>query len=452
MAVSLNTVTRASLATSGSTATIVSSIGNLIVVSCALSVVSQQQTISSITDNKSNTYVLAAGSLQTGELNVTPGDAEIWYAANAATGVTTLTVNFTGAQTFLIAVYDCLGADPALPLGYCNMYNDNYTSLGSSAPFGPSMGYSNGGTIFIAVLSPTTGLANVTAINSPFTFDGSGANNAGFAHYVNSSSGYVCPTWTLASPQSWTSVGCVFVSQVQSTFTQVRLDYGGMAAAGTAVSSNGITTAPNDLVVLIGQTDTGKAVTPFTDNYNNNWTFVAGMNPFDPGSGYEIAVAWGILSNGGTKHRFTFNHASASGPSISVFIVKPTTGTPVLNTTAKVSTASGGPNYTNVSITPSVADLLIAYLAINGANQTSFAAGASWLLGQFQLDNTNLDSSALEFQLAAAGGSTSDNFTGTTSAVPAREIILSFTSSLGGPDGSGMCSDAQYHWLGGDDN
>jgi len=142
-------------------------------------------TVKSVSDNKGNAYrwVSIRGS--------DPASVEeIWYAANAAPGVTTVTINLTQSSYDDVNFYDCSGA-AAEPFDSAAAVNGQSNFSTNDAFSGPSVSASTGGVI-IALIAVELG--NVSGVGSPFTFDPQLQNN-GWAHFLNVSPGTYTPTW-----------------------------------------------------------------------------------------------------------------------------------------------------------------------------------------------------------------------------------------------------------------
>jgi hypothetical protein len=227
---------------SGSPVTVTSSTGNLSVVGLSLG---PNTSASAVTDSKGNSYKRAGVPTPNSGGN---RPLEVWYAANATTGITTVTITFSGGGTIAVGIYDCSGADTNNPLAAYSQSGIDQPA--TTNPVGPTVQVPTGGGILIAVINASATIA------SPFTLDGSGLGE-GFGSDVNVSSGTFTPSWTISS-STWDGITVAFKSTtgvpllvVQSAF------YSSFPATITS------TTAGNLIVIALSSDQT---VTGFSDN------------------------------------------------------------------------------------------------------------------------------------------------------------------------------------------
>lgn len=201
----------------------------------------------------------------------------------------------------------------------------------------------------------------------------------------------------------------------------------------TSITTGSITTSVGDLVILVGHVfSVGPAATPFTDSNTNTWTQISGLNPFsDATENVKVTVAYSILTAAGVGHTFTYTIAASESPSMSVLAVTPS-ATPTLNASGTGSgRVASSTTHTGATGTPSAGDLLFASFDHTGAN-ISITAGGSWTLGDTEPNGNSYLPSGSEYQLSAAGGSTTDSFT-TGAAAASADVICAFSISGGGP-------------------
>jgi len=405
---------------SGTVNSVTSSVGNLSIVVVVEE--NSSSTISSVADNKGNTYYLAVMHIES-----RLGPTEIWYAPNATTGITTITLNFS-AGLAIATFYDCSGA--ALnPLVCSDFIESNATGSSTTNPVGPTVNYNVGGGLVVSTIS----FSNTTvSVASPFTLDYSLAGVGGMAHYAYSTAGVFAPSWTLVLAESWAGSSALFAS---STGTDnIRFSKGKSYLGLSTISSNPLITAVGDLVILTFPVDSSSGSNPiFSDNKGNTFTNISTMSPYTGGGGFDYA-AYCILTTAGTNHIFTYNTTSLSYGPILALVITPSS-TPTFNANGVGFTSSSVTNYTNASCSPTSTDFLVSFVEGFGGLESSWAAGASWLLGPFELDgNSYQDPTACAYQLSAVGGSTTDNFTvSPTASKSIGELIFSFTIPGGGP-------------------
>ena len=402
--------------TTGTANTVTSSTGNLSVVSIILGI-SGAAAVTSVTDDKGNTYVSAG--FRTGQVGGV--DVELWYAKNATTGITAITVNWSGGGNGFIAVYDCSGAHAVSPLQAYTAWEATYADS-LPADVGPGVGYSQGGGIAISVIHSNSA---VTAVGSPWTFTGGTGGNQGFASMLPSSAGLYSPSWTTPSV-SWWGITVYFASVLDPNWTLVRQAINVSSSAATSVTTTGVNTSAGDLVIIMGSADSGHQTSPiFTDSVGGNvWNTFTGMNPYSHAGGYDLYMGYSILVNGGVGQTFTFNFTSNTGNVVIVLVVTPRT-TPTVNAQVTGTTSPANTAHTAASGTTTAGDLLFSAMTDGGA-PTSFTANGSWILGGNEPDDATYDSCATAWQLNSAGGSTHDDFT-TGSGNTSNEALVSFS-------------------------
>jgi hypothetical protein len=181
----------------GTAQTVPSSTGNLSVVTVCLGI---GATVTSVTDNKTNSYV-SAGTRGT---DTHGGDCEIWYAKNAATGITSVTVNYSGAANSAgCGFYDIGGADTVSPL---DAYNSLSNQAVSGSLSGPSVTPGSSGDCILTCVA-TGGTAS--APGGGFTLDAS-TNGDGFAHELDATISAQTPTWTQSPTDTWCGATAAF--------------------------------------------------------------------------------------------------------------------------------------------------------------------------------------------------------------------------------------------------
>jgi hypothetical protein len=410
------TVSSAGLS-SGASLTTSSSTGNLSAVAICLSAVAGL--VNSVTDNKSNAYLLGV------KKDDTLSDLEIWYAPNATTGITSVTVTFVGTATMLFAVYDCSGALTTNPFVNADFIESNATgSTATTNPVGPTVNYNYGGTFSIAICFST---GSVSAVSSPYTLDL--ASHNGLAHAAFAGTGVFQPSWTTLVSQPWAGVNALFASNAGSN--NIRFLKGKSGSNLPSIQASPVTTAIGDLVILIDVSSGGSAPF-FTDNKGNTFINVPGMNPFSGGGG-DSNVGYCILTSAGTNHIFQFNSAfNTTGPILGIVITPNIT--PTLTDKNIAFTSSSGTTFTGVSCTPHAGDYLFNWTDVQDGQESSFTANGSWILGPFELDgNSYSDPQTLTYQLNAVGGSTSDNSSVSPNAASAVEAIIAFTIAASSP-------------------
>jgi hypothetical protein len=405
MAIAADHVTIGVIST-GVPQTVTSSTGNLSVVILWLNTAG---VVTSITDNKGNTYLLA----------IQNGTQSCWYAPGSATGITAIIVNFTGGGVGEAGFYDCSGAHAVNPLVNAD-YMDLNTTSATTNPIGPTSNYPIGGGIAISLIVGGT----VSAVASPFTLDNTA--NAGIAHNAFASAGIFAPSWTTLSGQ-WSGIIVVFASSTGTS--NIRFAKSKNASvAGTFTTTNPITTAVGDLVCVIGTSDAGKSGT-FSDSFSNTYLPVTGMNPYSGTAGdFDVYASYCVLpiAKAGNSHTFNFNYTADGGPVLLVMVITPSVA-PTINAHGVGTTSSANVNHVAATCTPTATDFLIAACTSGNPYLTlsSFTANGLWSLGVFELDSNFYKSAAIEYQLSAAGGSTHDDVT-TSGAVESNEVIFSF--------------------------
>jgi Putative Ig domain len=156
--------------------------GNLIVVAF---IGTPGEIIHSITDNQGNVYVDSGVHGSFGD----SGESYVWYAKNAAAGVSNITFSLSKQQSDSAEIYDVSNASSS-PLDA--MSTAGGSDAGSGTVSGPSITPTTAGGLVIAEV----GVANLglTGVNSPFTFDPQDQNN-GWAHVAGNSVQTYTPSW-----------------------------------------------------------------------------------------------------------------------------------------------------------------------------------------------------------------------------------------------------------------
>jgi hypothetical protein len=172
--------------------------GNLIIVSW---IFGPGDFVTRITDNKGNTYVSVGPSC---DATWGAGVCGIWYAANAAPGVTSITISSQQNSAYNDAnIYDVSGASSS-PLDTAAISGDQT----SDVPLGPSITASTSGGIIISNVGVWS--YTLTSVNSPFVFDPQDQNN-GWAHVTNNTIGSYTPTWHISGASfEWAAISAAF--------------------------------------------------------------------------------------------------------------------------------------------------------------------------------------------------------------------------------------------------
>jgi hypothetical protein len=283
--------------TSGSPITVTSSTGNLCIVCVTFG---QGNVVSSVVDSKGNSYVSAGINS-----NTSARALELWYAANASTGITTVTVTFAGVGGFAtIAIYDCSGADASNPLSAYSQ--GNFLLSATTNPVGPSVSVSTGGGIIIAFLGPA-GSAIPTAIGGSFTLDAAGGGY-GFVSNLNSGSGTFTPSWTINSSQQWTGITAGFKSTPGVSLLVVQ-DVKGVTPLAVA------STKLNNLLVACVFVSSGGAVSGVTDNASGGTnTYTRCTNSVSTSSVCNIEIWYAVgIRSGATSITVVFSSGSSLG-------------------------------------------------------------------------------------------------------------------------------------------
>jgi hypothetical protein len=162
--------------------------GNLIVVGWQVGAGSNTTTtVSSMSDNASNTYAEAGAAKA---VNSTGDIVDLWYAKNSKAGATSLTVTPSASVTnTALVVWEFAGADTNSPLDQTAVLSNQPGTLNVSAP---TVTTSSTGQL---VISLTQVSGNVTGVGSGFTNDATLLGN-GWAHLVTSVPGTYGATWT----------------------------------------------------------------------------------------------------------------------------------------------------------------------------------------------------------------------------------------------------------------
>ena len=208
-----NTVTRVqyagnkTLSVSVSTLPVTSSkIGDLL----AIFVATEGKTVTSITDNLSQTWTQApsaAGAASGASLN-----SDLWYVLPTASGVTSVYVHLNSSSP---SVYlNALEYSGILAFDAANNANNS----SSNAAKGPSL---------TAALSNELGIAycfvnsnNVTAVNSPWNLVAIDSGGDGIVDYIGAPAGTTQAAMVPTTSQIWVSSGAMFESK---TYVQNKL-------------------------------------------------------------------------------------------------------------------------------------------------------------------------------------------------------------------------------------
>lgn len=201
------------LATSN-TFTVTSTTGNLNVLAIVVSATGP--TISSITDNKSNTWTVNAtqGTFATNSGSTTI----IAYSFSASTAVTSVVINFSGVifSGVSIAFYDFSSSTGGA------LDTINALSTQTSANPAPSLTAAGAG----AVVSVVSKVSSLSAVAAPFTLSAIGTTivqNFGAAAYdVNASGGTLTSTYTSGSSDSWCSTIASFKESSGAPVTKLN--------------------------------------------------------------------------------------------------------------------------------------------------------------------------------------------------------------------------------------
>lgn len=179
--------------------TITSTTGNLSVV-----IISKNpgDVISGVADSKGNSY-------QTVGCNGTsPGNtgSEIWFAPNAATGITTVTVTrSTGTGNYAIAQIDVAGASSSAPLSGSPVCLSSQTS--TTTPVGPAITTTLAPSVVISII----GSGGTSTAQAPFTAITLNGNGGGGGYIVNAATGTFTPNWSQGA-FGWDGVTAAFVA------------------------------------------------------------------------------------------------------------------------------------------------------------------------------------------------------------------------------------------------
>lgn len=180
--------------------------GNLLAITFVGEGASGAQTITSITDNQSNTWILAPGTR--GTIGGTFFDSEIWYVANATAGVTSLTVtiaNSVSSGDCVIGFIEISGAKTSSPLE--GSFEADTTISGPTAPTGPAVTTASTGSILLATCFPTS--SGATGVSSPWTAFSSALKFN--AYYIPGAASTYTALWQPTTAQQWVSSGVSFL-------------------------------------------------------------------------------------------------------------------------------------------------------------------------------------------------------------------------------------------------
>lgn len=156
--------------------------------------------ISGVTDNKGNTYVQATGAHG--------GDSfarqDIWYSANSAAAVTTITVTATGTSAFLYGdMIEYSGVKLTTPLDTAN------EAQGTAPPVGPSLVVSTVGSVAVTYCFPHS--IALTSVSSPWTLVAIDSGDDAVVEYINPPVSTISAAFIPATAQIFQSTGAVFL-------------------------------------------------------------------------------------------------------------------------------------------------------------------------------------------------------------------------------------------------
>lgn len=175
--------------------------GSLLVVGISLG--GDANTISSVTDNQSNTYIQVPNAR--GLMTARSTTSDIWYCANAIAGVTTVTAHATSAAVndFNIYVNEYSGAKTSSPVEMGAHLNSQ-----NGQAMGPSLTNANTGSILIAF--PTIRSFDIVGAVAPWAVTSLG-NGSGFGYYLPGSALTSQCTFQPGNTQDYCSSGAVFL-------------------------------------------------------------------------------------------------------------------------------------------------------------------------------------------------------------------------------------------------
>lgn len=327
MAITLNTVTVARSISTGTVNTVSSSVGNLMIVCCNISV----GIVSSITDNQNNTYI--SSGPRSVNLTSSARTLEIWYAPAATSGIVSITVNFTGGSTAAFAFYDCSGADINNPLA---AYSTDMVPQPSAATApAPTVNVPTGGGIVICINS-----SDCNAISSSFILDNS--PNEGFAHYVYAAAGSYAPTWTMTGTVDTTNLTAAFKSTSEVPLLVKHIT--SWMNTNPFTPGGAFYSAGNLLVALIIGAPETAVVSGITDNATggtNTWLQVPNAQGTAPGQGGATDI-WYVKNSKAGATTITIAYSSGALQSIDVCEITGADTNVPLDASNEVSNQPGG--------------------------------------------------------------------------------------------------------------
>jgi len=159
-----------------------------------------------ITDDQSNTWVKAPNTEQAPTFG-DDGKLAIWYAANIAGGVTTITINTFGVTTNRtdVSVLECSGASTTVPLVPGSGAIIPNTTL---PPVGPDLTPDKAGELLVTIILPDS--SSATSVNAPWIYTLDPAAGGVFTQLVNPTPGTTHAVMQPTNPQAFASSGAIF--------------------------------------------------------------------------------------------------------------------------------------------------------------------------------------------------------------------------------------------------
>lgn len=173
--------------------------GNLIIITIGVN--PTFNIVTSITDNKSNTYIQVPGA-QASETGA--GITDIWYCPNAIGGVTGVTVHVGTLASGFVYLMEFSGVKTTSPID-----NANALSQGAGQPStGPVLTVSNSGDLLITTINKSATI--VTGITAPWVVaSGTGDDNNVYL-IAPGSTGNFHATYTPTSSDAYAASGVAF--------------------------------------------------------------------------------------------------------------------------------------------------------------------------------------------------------------------------------------------------
>ena len=178
-----------------------STAGNLLVIAIT-TYVNAVGTVTGVTDNKSQTWVQATGARGTNSANNTATD--IWYFPNTASGVTSVTVTFTGGALAEQTVYEVSGIKTSSPLDVAGGVS---SGASTTTAVSASLTTTAANDFILVILDQNP---NVSTVNSPYTKDSQTGHTA---YYIPTTtvSGSQC-TFNLSSADTFCTSSAAFLA------------------------------------------------------------------------------------------------------------------------------------------------------------------------------------------------------------------------------------------------